>query len=163
MSSSRHEDERLLTFEVLGSVYALPIHAILEVAEAKTLGGVPTLPRSHAAVMNWHGDALPVVAARLLVERASEEGAGDGDAADALASDAVEQVLVLSSRGGESASFGLPIDSVLGLVSGSARGSVAAPGQVVVERRQIEGRVVSVLDPRRLAARAQEVIERLAA
>ena len=34
---------------------------------------------------------------------------------------------------------------------------------VVVERRPVDGRVVSVLDPHRLVARAEEIIERAVA
>ena len=168
---ARPESGRLLTFEVLGHVWALPIHGILEVAEPTALCGVPTLPRSLAGVMNWHGEALPIVAPRLLVERTEvDEDASDApapavDAAEDAARDelAAAHVLVVSSRSGETPSFGLPIDAVLGLVPDAPRGHVGTGTQVVVERRQVDGRVVSVLDPRRLVARAREVIERLAA
>ena len=58
--------ERLLTFEVANAVYALPIAEVHEVAEANRICCVPTLSRDRVGVMNWHGDALPVVSSRLL-------------------------------------------------------------------------------------------------
>ena len=165
-----HDTGRLLTFEVDGHIYALPIGGILEVAGAGAIRGVPTLPRSLAGVMNWHGDALPVVATRLIVtpsEDAEEMdpadlGGGVAGMADAAPLEA-EHVLVVSDRIGEPARLGLPIDSVLGLVDDSQRSHAEMGEQVVVERRSVDGRVVSVLDPRRLVARANQVIERLAA
>ena len=161
---------RLLAFEVADHIYALPIDGILEVAGAGVIRGVPTLPRSLAGVMNWHGDALPVVATRLLVtpsEDAEEvDSAGTrcetADATDAAPFKAAH-VLVVSDRVGESAKLGVPIDSVHGLLDDSQRSHVEFAEHVVVERRSIDGRVVSVLDPRRLVARANQVIERLAA
>ena len=175
-ASGAREAGRLLTFEVDGHIYALPIVGILEVAEAGSVCGVPTLPRSLAGVMNWNGEALPIVATRLVVTR-PEEGATHAEAdeeidtaqrfgATAEPLDA-EHVLVVSDRGGEIARLGLPIDSVLGLVDATGNASSGsagrADGHVVVERRSVDGRVVSVLDPRRVVARANDVIERLAA
>ena len=65
-------------------------------------------------------------------------------------------VLIVSARDDEPAQLGLPIDRVIGLIDGEpGRGG----GQLVVERRPVEGRVVNVLDPRRLVTRAHEVIE----
>jgi len=57
-------DERLLTFEVGTTVYALPIAAVHEVAEAKQVSCVPGLPVGQAGVMNWSGEALPPVGPR---------------------------------------------------------------------------------------------------
>ena len=68
-----------------------------------------------------------------------------------------EQVLVLSDRGDESARLGMPVDRIVGLVDGAAASSPGA--DPVAERRSIDGRVVFVLDPRRLVARAAEAIE----
>ncbi len=48
-------------------------------------------------------------------------------------------------------------DGSTGLVDGSRCRQVA--GRLILERRPVEGRVVSVLDPRRLIERATEVIE----
>ena len=155
MSARPVDEGRLLTFEVAGAVFALPIGGILEVAQAGAVCGVPTLPRALAGVMNWHGDALPIVAPHLLVARDAQAPS------DALV---CEHVLVVSDRGGEVPSLGLPIDAVLGLVEASRPSRLGSAGQdVVVERRSIDGRVVSVLDPRRLVARAKQVIEQWAA
>ena len=52
----------------------------------------------------------------------------------------------------------MPVDRILGLVDGA--GGVARGPDAVVERRPIDGRVVSVLDARRLLERAAEMIER---
>lgn len=142
--------ERLLTFEVGGSVYALPIEGVLEVAERGRITCVPTLPQKCGGVMNWHGDALPVVYPEhvLECETTGEEGGG-------------EHLLVVSERGGASARLGLPIDKVVGLVE--CGGHQGAPqGGLIVERRPVEGRVVNVLDPRALLARARQVIEGVA-
>lgn len=139
---------RLLTFEVMGSLYALPISEVLEVVEGCDVACIPALPRSEGGVMNWHGEALPIVAPHLLL--GGEEHWGTRSAVD-------QQFLVVTNRAGESARFGLPIDCVAGLVDGE-------PGhgrntEVVVERRPLDGRVVNVVNPRRLVARAVEVIE----
>ena len=68
---STREPERLLTFEIAGHIYALPIDGILEVAEGSEPSVVPTLSAAHAGVMNWHGEALPVVAGQMLLEATS--------------------------------------------------------------------------------------------
>ena len=139
-------EDRLLTFEVAGTIYALPIGGVIEVAEGGRVTCVPTLPADSAGVMTWHGDALPVVAPRHL-----------------FADDAIEtrleteHVLVVSDRDGESARLGMPIDRVFGLVDGA--GGRRASGELIVERRRVRGRVVSVLDPGQLVARAEGVIE----
>lgn len=148
------EADRLLTFAVGGSVYALPIAGVLEVTEAVPTTCVPTLPRRCGGVMNWHGDALPVVDPELVFDGARAQ---PGPAAPR------EQVLVVSDRGADSARLGLPVDRVLGLVDGlprcAARVATAKAVDLVVERRPVEGRIVNVLDARALVARAQQVIE----
>ena len=53
--------DRLLAFEVAGSLYALPIGCVVEVAEVAPLACIPTLPERVGGVMNHHGDALPVI------------------------------------------------------------------------------------------------------
>ena len=94
----------------------------------------------------------------------------EGDEADSGVEDADEpseareprkaaasaHVLVVSSRDDEPAQLGLPIDRVIGLVDGprTRRGG----RRLIVERRPVEGRVVSVLDPVRLVERATEII-----
>ena len=140
--------ERLLTFEVGAALYALPIAGVLEVVEAGALACIPTLPPEMGGVMNYHGDALPVLHFGALLE------------IDAPAAAAPAQVLVVGARGARSGSLGLPVDRVLGLVDGRA---VPARGtDPVAERRSVLGRVASLLDPARLVARAREVIERAA-
>jgi chemotaxis signal transduction protein len=149
----------MLTFEVAGAVYGLPIDSVLEVAEASGITCVPSLPGAFGGVMNWHGDALPIVASRLLLVEAGrghDSAPVSGEAADERIS-VREHVLVVSDRRDDSARMGIPIDRVLGLVDGvTVRGR---PQGLVVERRPVDGRVVSVLDPRRLVERAEQVIE----
>ena len=152
-------DERLLTFEVRGTVYALPIATILEVAETNRLSCVPGLPAEQGGIMNWSGEALPIIASHLLLdletvdEAVDEAGPDDGDETAKRGCDIVrEQILVVSDRADGSARLGVPIDRVIGLVDG---GAAASRSQTLVqERRPIDGRVVSVLDPRQLVARA---------
>ncbi len=170
MTASLSEDaERLLTFEVESTAYALPIAEIREVAEATRICCVPTISPALVGVMNWHGGALPVVSTTLLLESREDIGEFEADAEedsgasrdDKPSKDASglagAHVLVVSSRDDESGQLGFPIDRVIGLVDGSRcrRGL----GKLVVERRPVEGRVVNVLDPRRLIERAIEVIE----
>lgn len=144
MSASSSED-RLLTFEVGGSVYALPIAGVLEVAEVGQIACIPMVPPGIAGVVNHHGDALPVIRRASLLDL-DAESLGDP-----------QHVLVISDRPTHSARLGLPVDRVLGLVDGE--GAAARGSDPVAERRTIDGRVASVLDPRRLVERAREVIE----
>ena len=96
-------------------------------------------------MINYHGDALPVVNCSSLFDVSESELAEPGI------------ILVIAGRAGESARLGIPVDRVLGLVDGSA---AAMPGaKPVAERRSIEGRVASVLDPQRLVSQARSVIE----
>jgi chemotaxis signal transduction protein len=146
-------ESRLLTFEVGGSMYAIPIAGVLEVIEAGAVTCIPTLSKRCAAVMNWHGDALPLVAPGLLFD-GHESDSGLSAEGDLLHG----QVLVVSPGGDGNARLGIPIDRVLGVVDGALPTSRSK--SLVVERRPIDGRVVSVLDPRLLVVRASEVIER---
>ncbi len=163
--------DRLLTFEVGDAVYALPIAAVLEVAEADRATCVPGIAANIAAVINWHGDPLPLVASHLLLAGShdtpiDEDPESDSAPVEVEAADEEErgvllaQVLVVSDRDDEAGRLGMPVDRVLGLVDGRAK-TTRSPS-LVVERRPVEGRVVSVLDPRRLVARAEEIIERAA-
>jgi chemotaxis signal transduction protein len=96
-------------------------------------------------VINYHGDALPVLNCASLFD-INESELREPDS-----------ILVISGRMGESARLGIPIDRVLGLVDGAAAAMSGA--KAVAERRSIEGRVASVLDPQRLVSEAREVIE----
>jgi hypothetical protein len=137
-----------MTFDVSGTVYALPIAEVLEVVEQVGMSCVPKLPRDRGGVLNWHGEALPVVAPHLLLggEPIARRQPGE-----------VRQFLVISDRPDVPAQLGLPID----FVSGLAFGEPGRPrgDKVVVERRPVDGRVVSVINPQRLVARAAEIIE----
>jgi purine-binding chemotaxis protein CheW len=138
-------EDRLLTFEVAGDFYAIPIAGVLEVADAVHLTCIPTLPTRIGGVINYHGDALPVLNCASLFD-INESELREPDS-----------ILVISGRMGESARLGIPIDRVLGLVDGAAAAMSGA--KAVAERRSIEGRVASVLDPQRLVSEAREVIE----
>ena len=143
---SSEPGERLLTFEIGGTLYALPIASVCEVVPVGPLACVPTRTRESVGVMNYHGDALPVV------ERALLLGLPEAQLGEP------EQVLAIAGPRSNTAQLGLPVDKVTGLVDGGlapTRGT-----ELVVEHRSIEGRVVSVLDPFQLLARAREVIER---
>ena len=139
-------EEKLVTFEVNGAAWALPIRDVLEVAEVGRVALVPTLPREVGGVVNHHGDALPVLARGTLFE---------GDTAAVHP----RHLLVLAGRPGDAAGkLGLPVDRILGIVPG--RGGAAREPSGVVERRPMDGRVVSILDTKRLLERAATSIAR---
>jgi hypothetical protein len=111
------------------------------------------------------------VSPALLLEAVDEELESESGGADVAACDegvveeerstlAGRHVLVVSARDDEPAQLGIPIDRVIGLVDGPR--CPRGVGRLVVERRPVEGRVVSVLDPCRLVERAIEVIEQVA-
>ena len=152
--------ERLLTFEVSRTVYALPIAEVHEVTESGRICCVPTISPDLVGVMNWHGDALPVVSTALLLAEDGEAAEADSPEAAGGSVRAGQHVLVVSAGDDEPAQLGIPIDRVIGLVDGPRRRR--GGGRLVVERRPVEGRVVSVLDPRRLVERATQVIGRVA-
>ncbi len=138
-------EDRLLTFEVAGDFYAMPIGGVLEVADPGRVTCIPTLPTNTGGVINYHGDALPVLNCSSLFDVNDSELGEPGS------------ILVISGRVGESARLGIPIDRVLGLVDGAAAAMSGA--KLVAERRSIQGRVASVLDPQRLVSQARDVIE----
>ncbi len=138
------DDERILVFEVAANTYALPIASVLEVAEVGELTCIPMLASTTGGVMNHHGDALPVLRSASLLEH---EGGED---------ERPERVLVIARPGTSAPSLGLPVDRIQGLVPG---GGATAPGAApFAERRPIDGRLVQVLDPQWLVAKAEEVI-----
>jgi len=139
-------EERLLTFEVGGSLYALPIANVLEVAEVEPLACIPTLPASTGGVVNLHGDALPVIRRSALFEL---DEAGLPEPA---------HLLVVAARPEDVVRLGVPVDRIAGLVDGA--GAASRSGELVAERRPLGGRVVGILDPRVLLVRAREAIER---
>ncbi len=93
------DGSRLLTFEVSGALFALPISEVLEVVEALGVSCVPTLPRECGGVMNWHGEALPVVASHLLL---------GGEPSSGLYDKAEQQFLVLTDRTDEAVRIWAP-------------------------------------------------------
>lgn len=137
-------DERLLTFEIAGSLFAMPIEGVLEVAELSELACIPTVPEDVASVMNYRGDALPVVRRERLLSLAPN-------------ADESTHVLVITDRKTPVPRFALAVDHVLGLIDGSCPES--RDGKVVVDRRPLNGRMANILDPARLVARAREVVE----
>jgi len=139
------DEDRLLAFDVGDSVYALPIACVAEVAEVGPLSSIPTLPAGTAGVMNHHGDALPVLERSVLLDLPKAE------------SNDPTHVLVVTPRAGGGARFGIFVDRILGLVAGCA--ARATGPALVAEERPIDGRMVFILDPERLFARAGEVID----
>ena len=137
--------QRLLTFEVADSIYAIPIAYIVEVSEVEPLACIPTLPTEIAGVMNHHGDALPVLRPNVVLD---VDPTQVGEPAHVL-------VIAATLTGG--ARLGLPVDRVMGLVDGE--GAMSRDENPVAERRSLDDRVVFVLDPVRLVARAKEMIE----
>lgn len=145
-SIARESAERLLTFAVGGGIYALPIASVLEVAEVGGRACIPTVLPDEAWVMNYHGDALPVVRSSALLDLAPESVPTP------------EHVLVISARASGTPGLGLPVDRILGLVAGPS--AEARDHEPIAERRPLDGRVANILDAERLVAKAREVIER---
>ncbi len=142
-------EDRLLTFELGGSIWALPIAGVAEVTEIERVTCIPTLPSDLGGVINFHGDALPVIRAAALLDLEGHE------------TPATSQVVAVTDRPTGAARLGIPVDRVLGLVNGE---SVPARGRdPVAERRSIDGRVMNLLDPKRLVEHAREVISAAAA
>jgi chemotaxis signal transduction protein len=143
MSAGAAGEGRLLAFELGGALFALPISGVVEVAESSRIAPVPMLSRRSFGVVNHHGDPLPVVFGAALLEFT---GASEPT-----------HLLVLAGDADDPDRYGLPVDRIVGLVAGEAK---AARGQdPVAERRPHEGRVMSVLDPRRLLTRAAQLVE----
>jgi chemotaxis signal transduction protein len=143
MSAPRPSENRMLAFELGATLFALPISGVVEVAESARVAPVPMLPRASFGVVNHHGDALPVVFAGALLEFSGES--------------APTRLLVLAGDADDPERYGLPVDRILGLVAGDA-----APSRTespVAERRPHDGRVLNVLDSRRLLACAQALVE----
>ncbi len=140
-----NETGRLLAFEVAGSLYALPIGCVVEVSEVEPLACIPTLPAEVGGVMNHHGDALPVLRRGVLL----------GVTEDELPEPA--HVLAVTARASGGPRVGVPVDRIVGFVDGAP--ATARGEDPVAERRAVEDRVLFVLDPQRLVARAKDQIE----
>ncbi len=151
--------DRLLMFLFEDIQYALPIAWVVEVAEKDRVTGVPSLALPVGGVMNWHGEALPLVATELLLGRDRDEAGATPFGAATTVGYAQEQVLVVSEKPGSPARMGMPVDRVIGLVAGRSEAGRHVGGELVVERRPVEGRIVHILDPAALVARGEEVIE----
>ena len=151
--------DRLLMFVFEDIQYALPIAWVVEVAEKDRVTSVPSLALPVGGVMNWHGEALPLVATELLLGRDRDEAGATPFGAATTVGYAQEQVLVVSEKPSSPARMGMPVDRVIGLVGGQPESGPHAGGQLVVERRPVEGRIVHILDPAALVARGEEVIE----
>ncbi len=157
-ATSPDEGDRLLMFLFEDVQYAMPIAWVVEVAEKDRVTSVPSLALPVGGVMNWQGEALPIVATELLLGRDRDEAGATPFGAATTVGYAQEQVLVISGRPGNSARMGMPVDRVIGLVDGLAEGTRHAAGSLVVERRPVEGRIVHILDPASVVARGEEVI-----
>lgn len=157
-SSVGEGGDRLLMFLFEDVRYALPIAWVVEVAEKDRVTGVPSLALPIGGVMNWHGEALPLVATELLLGRDRDEAGATPFGAATTVGYAQEQVVVVSAKPGSAARLGIPVDRVVGLLEGRRDEGLRGEG-LVVERRPVDGRIVHILDPVALVARGAEVIE----
>ena len=73
MSAAPDQADRLLAFELAGTLYALPIADVVEVTDVGPLSAVPMLPITVGGVVNHHGDALLVLDGPTLLERPAGE------------------------------------------------------------------------------------------
>ncbi len=150
--------DRLLMFLFEDVRYALPIAWVVEVAEKDRVTSVPSLALPIGGVMNWHGEALPLIATELLLGRHRDEAGATPFGAATTVGYAQDQVLVVADKPGSLARLGMPVDRVIGLVPGPGYDARKGEG-LVVERRPVDGRIVHILDPMALVARGAEVIE----
>ncbi len=157
--SSIDDSDRLLTFMFEDVRYALPIAWVVEVAEKDRVTSVPSMALPVGGVMNWNGEALPLVATELLLGRDRDEAGATPFGAATTVGYAQDQILVIAEKPGSSACLGMPVDRVIGLVEGGGEYNRHTGESLVVERRPIDGRIVHVLDPATLVARGGEVIE----
>jgi len=135
---------RLLAFELCGCLYALPIADVAEVTELDQLASVPMVHHRVGGVVNHHGDAVPIVFGDALFDTQRPRYP------------TVRPLLILAKDPDDPNRYGVPVDRIWGLIDGPP---VAAPdADPVAERRPLEGRMVSVLDPKRLLERATELI-----
>jgi chemotaxis signal transduction protein len=153
------DSDRLLTFLFDDVRYALPIAWVVEVAEKDRVTSVPSMALPVGGVMNWHGEALPLIATELLLGRDRDEAGATPFGAATTVGYAQEQVLVIASNPGRPACLGMPVDRVIGLVNGGDDLIRPSGEGLVVERRPIDGRIIHVLDPAVLVARGGEVVE----
>lgn len=151
--------DRLLMFLFEDVRYALPIAWVIEVAEKDRVTAVPSLALPIGGVMNWHGEALPLVATELLLGRDRDEAGATPFGAATTVGYAQEQILVVSDEPGSPARLGMPVDRVVGLVAGPGWDPRRTSEELIVERRPIDGRIVHVLDPVALVARGVHVVE----
>ncbi len=136
--------ERLLAFELCDALYALPIADVAEVAELDQLASVPMVHHRVGGVVNHHGDAVPIVF-------------GDALFGAHRSRYPIERpLLILAKDPDDPDRYGVPVDRILGLIDGPPAHALEA--DPVAERRPLDGRMVSVLDPKRLLERAAEVI-----
>ena len=143
MSALVSAESRMLAFELGNTLFALPISGVVEVAESARVAPVPLLSRASFGVVNHHGDALPVVFGSALLEFSGES--------------APTRLLVLAGDADDPDRYGLAVDRILGLVAGG--GVHSRTDSPVAERRPHDGRVLNVLDPRRLLACALLLVE----
>jgi chemotaxis signal transduction protein len=158
-SQPDRDTDRLLTFLFEDTQYALPIAWVVEVAEKGRVTSVPSLSLPVGGVMNWHGEALPLVATELLLGRDGDEAGATPFGAAITVGYAQEQILVISGEPSSHARLGMPVDRVLGLLDGGTDSARRMGESLVVERRPVEGHIVHVLDPMTLVARGAEVME----
>ena len=153
------DEDRLLMFLFEDVQYALPIAWVVEVAEKNRVTSVPSLALPVGGVMNWNGEALPLVATELLLGRDRDEADATPFGAATTVGYAQVQVLVLAANPGSVARIGIPVDRVIGLFDGRIENSRPMGDTLVVERRPLDGRIVHILDPVCLVARGSEVVE----
>jgi chemotaxis signal transduction protein len=158
-SMGTRDSDRLLTFLFEDVHYALPIAWVVEVAEKDRVTSVPSLALPVGGVMNWHGEALPLIATELLLGRDRDEAGATPFGAATTVGYAQEQILVISGEASSGARLGMPVDRVVGLVDGGGNVNGRSGEKLVVERRPVDGRIVHILDPMTLVARGGEVIE----
>jgi chemotaxis signal transduction protein len=136
--------DRLLAFELCGTLFALPIADVAEVTDLVELAHVPMVHRKVGGVVNHHGDAVPIVYGDALFET------------ERTLYPRSRPLLILAKDPDDPNRYGVPVDSIWGLIDGPP--AIARGEGPIAERRPEGGRMVSILDPKSLLERAMEVI-----
>ena len=106
-----------LAFQVDASQYALPIDSIVEIGESAEAACVPGVSKDCAAVMNWHGDVLPIVSCRRLMAEDRSPGSVEVPSRGGVDQRwSLGPVLVISRPASDSPQLGLSVDHVTGLL-----------------------------------------------
>ena len=148
-----------LAFQVDASQYALPIDSIVEIGESNQAACVPGLSRDCAAVINWHGDVLPIVSCRrLMAEDQSPESVEVPSHGGVDPRWNLGPVLVISGQGSDFSQLGLSVDHVIGLLD--PPGGSERERSILISESESPWHQITPLSLDGLLIKATEIVDR---